>query len=191
MPADVGVKVTLIAQLPGAAILAPQLFVVPKLAEATIPDMINGALPVFARVTVWAALVVPTAWEVVNVTVAGERVAIGAVLPTPFSEMTCGLFPALSTKVTEPDALPAVVGVKVTVIEQIPPAGRDAPQVLVCAKGAVGVMEVRVKGAVPLLVSVTVCAALVELTIWVPKLRVPAESDTAGAPTPVPDSGTT
>jgi hypothetical protein len=161
----VGVKVTLILQLPGAGILAPQLFVVPKLAEAAIPAIINGALPVLASVIVCAALVVPTAWDVANVTLAGERLAMGAVLPVPFSEITCGLLPALSTKVTEPTALPAAVGVNVMLIVQIPPAARDAPQVLVCAKGAVGVIEVRVRGAVPVLVSVTVCAALVEFTI--------------------------
>lgn len=85
MPAAVGVKVTLILQLPGAGTLAPQLFVVAKLADAVIPAMINGALPVLARVTVCAALVVPTACEVANVTLAGERLAIGAVVPVPFS----------------------------------------------------------------------------------------------------------
>ena len=126
--------------------------------------MINVALPVLARVTVCDALVVPTACGVANVTLAGERLAMGAVTPVPVSEIACGLVAALSTKVTDPTALPAVVGVKVTLMVQIPPAARDEPQVLVCAKGGVAVIEPRVRAAVPLFVTVTVCAALVEFT---------------------------
>ncbi len=45
-----------------------------------------------------------------------------------------------------------------------------------------------VSGAVPLLVSVTACAALVLPTCWLPKLRLVGERVTAGAvgATPVP-----
>jgi hypothetical protein len=179
-------------QLACAARLAPQLLVVPKLAEVVIPPMINALLGVagsdalLVSVTVCAALVVPTAWEMANVTLAGERLAMGAVTPTPFSAITCGLLPALSVKVTVPTALPAAVGVKVTLMVQIPPAVSDAPQVLVCAKEAVATIEVRVRVAVPVLVTVTICAALVEFTICEPKLSVLAESVTAGALSPVP-----
>jgi hypothetical protein len=127
--------------------------------------MINAAVPVLVRVTVCGALVVPTAWEVANVTVAGERFAMGAATPVPVSEIVCGLLPALSTKVTEPTALPAVVGVKVTLMVQIPPAATDEPQVLVWAKGPLAVIEPRFRVAVPLLVTVTVCTALVVFTI--------------------------
>ena len=102
--------------------------------------MINVALPVLVRVTVCGALVVPTAWEVAKVTLAGERLAMGAVTPVPVSEIVCGLLAALSVKVTEPTALPAVVGVKVTLMVQIPPAATGEPQVLVCAKPAVAIM---------------------------------------------------
>ena len=161
------------------------------MAEVAIPVMTNGALPVLVSVTVCAALVVPTPWEVANVKLAGERLAMGAVTPVPFSAITCGVLPALSAMLTEPTELPAAVGEKVTLMVQIPPAIRDAPQVLVCAKGAVAAIEVRVRVAVPLLVSVTVCAALVEFTICEPKLRALAESVTAGAPSPTPARGTT
>ena len=89
---------------------------------------------------------------------------MGAETPVPVSEIICGLLAALSVKLTEPTALPAVVGVKVTLMVQIPPAVRDEPQVLVCAKGAVAVIEARVRVAVPVLVTVTICAALVEFT---------------------------
>jgi hypothetical protein len=152
-------------QFPPTGILAPQLLVAPKLAEAVIPTMSNVALPVLVRVTVCGALVVPTAWGVANVTLAGERFAMGAVTPMPVREIVCGLLAALSTKLTEPTALPAVVGVKVTLMVQIPPAATGEPQVLVWAKGAVAVIELRVRVAVPLFVTVTVCAALVEFTI--------------------------
>jgi hypothetical protein len=81
--------------------------------------------------------------------------------PPPVKAITCGLLPALSTKVNEPSALPAVVGVKVTLIVQIPPAATVAfRQVLVCAKGSVAVIELKLSDAVPVLVTVTVCAAL-------------------------------
>jgi hypothetical protein len=152
-------------QFPPTGILAPQLLVAPKLAEAVIPTMINVALPMLVRVTVCGALVVPTAWEVANVRLAGERFAMGAVTPVPVSEIVCGLLAALSTKVTEPTALPAVVGVKVTLMVQSPPAATGELQVLVCAKGPVAVIELRFRVAVPLFVTVTVSTALVEFTI--------------------------
>ena len=96
------------------------------MAEAVIPTMNNVALPVLLRVTVCDALVLPTAWGATNVTLAGERLAMGAVTPVPVSEIVCGLLEALSVKLTEPSALPAVVGVNVTLRVQIPPAATDA-----------------------------------------------------------------
>ena len=74
---------------------------------------------------------------------------------------------------------------------QIPPTAREAPQVLVWAKGAAVVMVRGVRVAVPLLVSVTVCVALLAFSICEPKLRVVVERVTAGAPRPVPARGTT
>jgi len=58
------------------------------------------------------------------------------------------------------------VGVKVTLIVQVPLlAGTDVPQVFVCAYSALLVpvtpMLVTLTAAVPVLVSVTVCAVLV------------------------------
>jgi hypothetical protein len=150
--------------------------------------MINVALPVLVRVTVCGALVVPTAWEVANVTLAGERFATGAVTPVPVSEIVCGLLAALSTKVTEPTALPAVVGVKVTLMVQIPPEATGATQVLVSPKPALATMLVKVRGALPVLVTVAVCGALVVPMIWSPKLRLEVESTTADWSTPVPVS---
>ena len=56
-----GENVTLMEQLPGAGTLAPQLLVSPKLAEALMPPITRAALPVLVRVTICAALVLPTA----------------------------------------------------------------------------------------------------------------------------------
>ena len=72
-----------------------------------------------------------------------------------------GLPVALSVTVIVPGWLPTTVGVKVTLIEQLAPAATEAPQVLVWEYGALAVMLVTVSAAVPELVSVTVCAALV------------------------------
>ena len=68
---------------------------------------------------------------------------------------------ALSMIVSVPARLPAAVGVNLTETEQFAPAATDVPQMLVCAKSPDVAIELRVSAAWPLLVSVTVCAALV------------------------------
>ena len=60
--------------------------------------------------------------------------------------------------------LPVTVGVKVTLMEQLAPAATEVAQVLVWAYGALATMLVMVSDAVPELVSVTDCAALVVFT---------------------------
>jgi hypothetical protein len=77
---------------------------------------------------------------------------------------------------------PAASGVAGGVIGQA-----DAP-VLVCAKSPDAAMEMIVRGPVPVLVSVTVCAGLVVISAWLPKVRLFGASITAGvgfAPVPV------
>jgi hypothetical protein len=70
--------------------------------------------------------------------------------------------------VTLADLAPAAVGVNVTLMEQLAAAAKVAPQVVVREKSAllvpVTVMLVRVKEAVPLLVSVIALAALLVAT---------------------------
>src|ERR1700676_4318076 len=66
-PAAVGLKVTLITQLPPGARLAPQVLFEIRKSEALVPVtpmllMASGPFPVFDRVTVFAALVEPTIW---------------------------------------------------------------------------------------------------------------------------------
>ena len=117
------------------------------------------------NVAVRAELVVPTGW-LPKVKLVVESVATGAVpTPVPLRGTVCGLPAALSVMTTEAARLPAETGAKVTLIVQFPPAAREVPQVLVCAKSPALVpliaMEIEFRAAVPVLLSVTACAALV------------------------------
>ena len=63
-PLAVGLNVTLMVQFAPMATLVPQVLVCAKLPELVpvieMPVIVSTALPVFDRVTVWAALVVFT-----------------------------------------------------------------------------------------------------------------------------------
>ena len=93
----------------------------------------------------------------------GEKLTLDAA-PVPVRLTVCGLPVALSATVIVPGWLPAAVGVNVTLMEQLAPAATETAQVLVWAYGALAVMLVIFSAAVPELVSVTVCAALVVFT---------------------------
>jgi hypothetical protein len=91
--------------------------------------------------------------------------------------------------VSVPVRLPAAVGVKVTEIVHLPPAATLVPQMLVWAKSPEVEMDVIDRAAVPELVRVMVCAALVVPSVWEAKVRVVAERVTEGTevvPVPVP-----
>jgi hypothetical protein len=107
-----------------------------------------------------------------------------AALPLKFT--TCGLPAALSVIVNEPVLLPVAVGVKVTLMVQLAPAGKDAPQVLISPKSPVARMFVIIKGAVPVLLNVTACAALVVPKASLGKVRLVGERVTNGLETPIP-----
>src|SRR5437763_6200496 len=114
----------------------------------------------------------------------------GAV-PFPLSANVCGLPPALSVTDSVPVRAPEVVGVKVTLIEQLAPAakvaglvGQALAPVLVAAKSPEAAKEVIVKAAVPVLVSVAVTGALVVMSSWLPKPRLVGANPTAGAVPP-------
>lgn len=83
----------------------------------------------FVRVTVWAALVVPTG-TLPKFKLVGESDTTGCV-PTPVRDTVCGLLFALSVMVRVPFRVPMVPGVKVTEIVQLRPAPRLEPHVLV------------------------------------------------------------
>src|SRR5580693_2250489 len=89
-------------------------------------------------------------------------------VPVPVSETFCGLPGALSVMLTLAARFPVAVGVNVTLIAHFAPTARLevlAGQLLVSPKSPplapVMAMLAMVNGAVPLFVSVTLCAALV------------------------------
>src|SRR5947209_4085026 len=111
----------------------------------------------------------------------------------------CGESGALSVRVRLAVRVPPTVGAKVTLIVQVAPAAMvagDTGQVEVWAKSPALVplraMVVMASAALPVLVTVTFCAALVVPTAWLAKPSVAGERDTpgTGVVVPVPDSGT-
>src|SRR5260370_644646 len=119
----------------------------------------------------------------------------GGFVPVPVSGTVCGLPVALSVMVNVPARAPVAVGVNVTLIVQFAFTasvagliGQALAPVLVPAKSPEPAMELIVRGPVPVFVSVTVCAALVVFSSWLPKVRLVGASPTSGvgfAPVPV------
>lgn len=132
LPEKTGVNVTLIVQLPPAATLVGQLVICVKSPVEVTLEMLSGALPVLDKVTVCAALVVPMAWPA-NVSVVVDRLTTGTAWPTPVSCTVCVLpetLPVLSVMVRVPVRIPAIVGTKITLIEQLTLGERIEPHVL-------------------------------------------------------------
>jgi len=117
--------------------------------------------PTFVSVTALAPLTVPTA-RAVNVMLAGLR---ETAVPVPLSDTVCGLPRALSLMDNTAVRVPAAWGVNLTLMVQVNPAPRVAPQVVVREKSPalvpVIVMLLRVSVAVPVLRTVTFVALLV------------------------------
>jgi hypothetical protein len=136
-------------------------------------------------VTVCAVVYVPAATLKVGVAAAGV-----AAVPVPLSATVCGDPLALSVRVNVPGRVPLAVGANVTEIVQFAPAATLDPQLLVSPKSPEAAIDVTESAAVPELVSVTVCAALVVLTVWEAKVRLVGETAAVG-PDPVPVRVTT
>jgi hypothetical protein len=166
VPEVVGLKVTLMPQLAPAATEAPHVLVSAKSPLAVMLVIVNAALPVLVSVTVCAALVVPMVW-LAKVSEVGEKLTAGAgtAAPVPVSVAVCGLPAVLSTMLNVPVRVPAAVGLKVTLIVQLAPAATEVPQVSLSAKSPVAEMLVMLKAMLPVLDSITLCAALVVPTI--------------------------
>jgi len=120
-----------------------------------------------------------------------EPVAIKSekVSPDPLKLTVCGELAALSLNDRVPVSVPPVVGEKLTATVHIPPAitGAEVEQVVPDVsrtKGAVMLTDVKVRLAVPVLVSVTVCGLLVLPSNSPEKLREVGDRLTAGAPVP-------
>jgi len=180
-------------QFEPAASAVPQVLVWAKLAApepvSVIPLIASAAVPVLLSFAVCAALGVPT--MAVKVSAAGVMVAIGAsgAAPVPVRPTVCGAPDALSAIESVALKLPTEPGVKTTEMGQLEPAASDAPQVFVWAKLVAPepprVMAVMLSAALPVLLSVTVCAALVVPLAEV-KVKEDGARETTGAGTAVP-----
>ena len=173
-PIAVGLKVTLITQVPEFAITRPLVQVVPD-AVAKSPDIVSAGLPkvrlppvLLVRVTVVAPLAVPRACGVAKVTDAGLKVTL--LVPVPVKPTICGLVGSESLITTEPFLAPVDCGVNVTEIVQLALPASDEPEAghvfAEIAKSVTSLSTIvpMVTLVVPLLVRVMVLAALVVFT---------------------------
>jgi hypothetical protein len=194
---EVGLNVTAIVQLAPAFSVVPQTVVSAK-TLALVPPMtmlliLRAALPVFCRVMLCAALVVPESALKVSDEGLSETTGAEVTVPTPISVTACGEPVALSFTARVAVTLLVPDGMNVMEIMQLEPPFNVLPQLVVSAKPLPPVMAIllMLSVAFPVLVSVAICAALGVPTVEV-KLSVPGVSDTAGtgAVVPVPLSVT-
>jgi len=139
---------------------------------------------VFINVVDCAALVVPATAE--KVSVAGESETPGAAgaVPVPLNATVCGEPVALSAIESVAAKLAANAGVKVTETVQLAAAASELPQVVVSAKSVglapVMVMPVIESAALPVFISVAVCAGAVVPTVVDAKVIVAGASEADG-----------
>jgi hypothetical protein len=195
-PVAAGVNVTEITQLDPAPKEAPQPLVgtnsVPAAATLVI---VSATLPVLLSVTACAALVVPTVC-VANVSAFGETPAAAVPAPVPVNVTLCvaPTLPELSTICNVAVRVPEAEGVNVTEILQLALAASVVPQALVSAKSP-GLLPsiptlVIVNGPLPVLLNVSVCAAVVVLTAVEANVKLPGDTPAVGTPIPVPLNAT-
>ena len=114
-----------------------------------------------------------------NTRLLGENVTPGDA-PIPLRETVCGLPAASSVTETVPVALPAALGVKVTLIVQELVGASVEPQLFVWAKPALVEIPEIVSATVLLLLTVTGRGWLVVFMLWVPNARLLGENAAAG-----------
>jgi hypothetical protein len=163
-PATVGLNSTELEQLAPAASVVEHVVALIRNEVAFVPVIALAALkvavavPVFLIVTIWAAVVVPRIVDA-NVSDAGVKLSVGAVA-VPLRATVWGELPALSVALSVAERLPAVVGLKVTVTTQEPPAARLVPHALVSLNEVafvpVMLILVSASAAVPALLNLTV-----------------------------------
>ncbi len=194
--AAAGLNSSVMVQLAATARLAAQLLLSTKsvglVPASEIVTPVNAAVPLLVSVTVLAALVVVSAC-VAKASLVALKVTFGAVaMPVPVSAMVCGDPVALSFTSTVAVYAAAAAGLNSSVMVQLAATARLAAQLLLSIK-SVGLVPASetvtpVSAAVPLLVSVTVLAALVVASVWLPNASLVALNVAAGAAAiPVPD----
>jgi hypothetical protein len=194
LPAEAGVKATVMVQVAAAASDAPQLLVCAKLPAFVplmeMPEMVKAAVPGLDSVTGRLAAELPTA-VLEKASGLGLSVACG-VVPVPVRDADCGEPVALSATERTALKLEAEAGLKVTLMVQEAEAASDAPQLLVWEKSAalapVTEMLLMVRAALPGFESVRGSAAPADPTIVPGKARGDGLSTAWGAAagTPVP-----
>ena len=122
-------------------------------------------------------------------TVPNDRLVVESVTgvcPVPETLTVCGLFPASSVIASVAVRVPLALGVKVTLMVQLPPDATLLPQVFVCPKSPA---FAPVKAMLPMfsvtlesLVSVTACGALVVPMDCEAKVRLVGETETPPHP---------
>ena len=160
MPVLEGVKVIEKAQDPPTNTVngeAPQVVVSAKSVEVeAMLVTVTGTCPLLVIITVCEALVV---FKVVagNTRLVGENSTCARpVTPVPVSETRCGLPAALSVMASNWVSFDSTVGVKVTLMVQVPPPpGTVDPQLLVSAKSPAVAILVIWSGSVPAFTRVT------------------------------------
>ena len=180
-PVAVGVNVTLIVHDVLAARVVAQALAWLKSPVATMELKLSGARPVLVRVIACGALVVPTV-PAARVSVGGVRETPGVdAMPVPDNVTECGLPGASLVTVSAPVRGPVAVGVNVTLIVHVALAARLAGQALVWLKSPEATMELTLSSALPVLVRVIACGALVVATVRAAKVSDGGERETAGA----------
>jgi hypothetical protein len=155
-----GAKETLMTQdAPGASV-APQLFVSEKFSEAWMPAMLKVVSPALVNVTAFEALVVFMAW-LPKASDGGTALATGPVTPVPWSPADSVWLAAFVVSVSVPEAGPFAGALNLTESVQLPAAASGDTHVFaLMEKGPATTGAAKVRGPLPLFVSVRVCAAL-------------------------------
>jgi len=194
VPVAAGLNSTETVQVAAAASVVPHVVADLRKELASVPVMVSDvsvrvAVPEFLTVTTCAAVVEPTVVEA-KVRLVGDNVTAGAAAaaPVPVRAAVCGEPVALSAIVRLAVRVPVAAGLNSTETVQVAAAARVVPQVVAdlrkeLASVPVMVSEVRVAVAVPVFLTVTTCAAVVEPTVVEAKVSEVGERVMAGEPT--------
>ncbi len=138
----------------------------------------NGAVPVLVTVTVWPWLVVPTD-KLPKERVEGE-VAMPGKVPCPVAVTRVETRPLASLMTVDPERVPVEVGEKLRLTVQLAPGWKIVGHWSDSMRLFDTVMGFSVSAAVPVLVTVNVCAWLVVPATCAPKISNEGETARPG-----------